>query len=69
MSYPYWHWCQQQPNLTWFMQTSTYPYWQDPVRGPAYITTISRMLYVVSMANYNIDSAERYGGKYKELFL
>lgn len=27
------------------------------------------MLYVVSMANYNIDSAERYGGKYKELFL
>lgn len=67
MSYPHWHWCQQQQSLTWFMQTSTFPYWQDLVRGPAYITTISRMFYVVGVASYNIDSAEHCGGKCSEL--
>lgn len=27
------------------------------------------MLYIVSMANYNIDSAEHCGGKCRDLFL
>lgn len=67
MSYPHWHWCQQRPTLTLFMQTSTFPYWQDLVRGPAYVTTVSQMFYVVSVASCNIDSAERYGGKCSEL--
>lgn len=65
-SYPAWHWCQQQPSLTWFMQISTFPYWQDLV---AYITTISQMFYVVGVVSYNIDSSEHYGGKCSELFL
>lgn len=53
----------QQPSLTWFMQTSTFPCWQNLVRGPAYITTISLMFYVVGVASYNIDSCEHDGGK------
>lgn len=51
------------------MQIASFPYWQDLVRGPAYITTIFQMFYVVGGVNYNTDSAGHYGGKCSELFL